>query len=196
MDTIAEGADHNKIIATISVDQSTTFDCVEHELLIDKLSYYGLTDHMIKWITSYLQHRLFYVVVGSAVSGIKSTPHGVPQGSIMGPLLYLLYVNDFPSIIEDDTCDNPYHSYNEKLFGNECKKCGLLPVYMDDGTYLLRGRHRAAIQDIIEIMFTRIKNYLNAHRLKINEAKTGLTEFMVCQKREHLQGIPPELMVA
>ena len=93
IDTIAIGADNNEISASMSIDLSAAFDCVDHTILQEKLRYYGLDEQTLKWISSYLSWRSSYVVVGSAESTIKTTFCGVPQGSVMGPLLYLIYVN-------------------------------------------------------------------------------------------------------
>ena len=72
----------------------------------------------------------------------------------------------------------------------------MLPVFTDVSQYLVTGRSRFRNQLKIETTFTKICDYLNANGLELNEAKTGLTEFMVCQKRMHLRGIPPELMAS
>ena len=80
------------------------------------LEYYGFDQHSRDWIRSYLEYRSSYIVIGSAESEIKSSPHGVPQGSVLGPLLYLIYVNEMPSASEDDLCMNQMHfKYRETL---------------------------------------------------------------------------------
>ena len=195
MDTIAQGIDDNEVIATLTVDQSAAFDCVEHKILIEKLQYYGITDDTLAWIVSYLSHRSFYVSIGSSVSDYKSLNFGVPQGSVLGPLLYLVYVNDFPSLTENIDCKNPTHLDDQILFGGPCKLCGTLPVFADDGQFLKSCKNRNSNQDSIEEMFVRIRDFLNALGLEVNEAKTVLTEYMVGQKRVKLRGVPPELTV-
>ena len=162
MDTITEGMEDNNITATLGVDQSAALDCVEHPLLLQKIHYYGLDGATIGWIESYLQHRSFYVAIGSTSSNIKTTSYGVPQGSVMGPLLYLLYINDFTAIVEDDKCENTAHLDKVVLFGSECRKCGSLPVFADDGQFLVSSRSRGLNQDVIEYMFLKIKDYLNS----------------------------------
>ena len=161
MDYIAEGVDDNLITSTLSVDQSAAFDCVDHTILLSKLHFYGITDDAYKWIESYLTYRSFYVSVGTGNSTMKPLKFGVPQGSCLGPLLYLLYVNDFPTITENEDCNNPVHSDPDVLFGGDCNHCGILPVYADDGLYLFRSNNRNQNQDVIISMFVRIRDFLN-----------------------------------
>ena len=195
MDTIAIAADENTITATMSIDESAAFDCVQHSILEKKLEYYGLDTRTRHWIHSYLENRSGYVSIGSGKSNLKNSPHGVPQGSVLGPLMYLIYVNDMPMIVEDERCESPAHRNPEKLFGNNCTSCGKLPTFADDAVFLVAGRSRATLQDKIETKFEIIKQYLNSHGLEINDHKTSLTEFMLKQKRARLPGIPPDLTV-
>ena len=195
MDYIAEGVDENMITSTLSVDQSAAFDCVDHSILLSKLHFYGIKDDAYKWIESYLKYRSYYVSVGTGNSTMKTLKFGVPQGSCIGPLLYLLYVNDFPTITENEDCRNPVHSDPTVLFGGICNNCGVLPVYADDGLFLFRSNQRNLNQDIIIHMFVKIRDFLNTIGLEVNEGKTSLTEYMVAQKRAKIAGIPPELTV-
>ena len=195
IDTIGDAIDNNAIASTMCVDMSAAFDCVEHALLLSKLEYYHLGDDVKNWIKSYLEFRSTYVSIGSANSEMIPVKHGVPQGSVLGPLLFLLYTNDFPSAINDDLCANQAHKNTKRLFGDHCPDCGTLPLYADDALYISVNSSRMSNQLNIERSFANIREYLNMNGLQINEAKTTLTEYMSRQKRIRLNGIPPELTV-
>ena len=87
-DQIFEAGDENKIAVTMSIDETTAFDCINHHVLIQKLNLYNLHTTACTWISSYLSHRSQYVAIGAHKSPFISTNQGVPQGSILGPTLF------------------------------------------------------------------------------------------------------------
>ena len=119
---------------TISIfcDLSKAFDVINHKILIQKMNHYGIRGIAEKWIISYLSNMKQYVEIENCTSKTLNIECGVPQGSILGPLLYLLYVNDICKAYEgnilscaDDTSLYVSDHNMEKLFekaNNEMKK--------------------------------------------------------------------------
>ena len=195
MEAISTATDQNMVTSTMSLDQTSAFDCVEHHILLDKLAYYHLDSSVIDWVRSYLASRSTYVAVGSAKSRIRSVRYGVPQGSVLGPLLFLIYTNEFSESIEDDLCQNLCHKDNQSLFGSNCLSCGRMTLYADDSQYMTASNSRTKNQSRLEVSFVRINDFLSSNGLELNQGKTTLTEFMTCQKRTRILGNPPELKV-
>jgi len=111
IDRIVCGMDKSKIPVSIFLDLSKAFDTLDHDILLDKLQYYGLYGRNLDLMKSYLNSRQQYVVFNDIFSDLSFIKTGVPQGSILGPLLFIIYLNDFakvcsvfkPVIYADDT---------------------------------------------------------------------------------------------
>ena len=88
--------DMGKVTVACMLDLTKGFDTVCHEILLHKMHHYG-----INWFKSYLSGRLQYVKFNKSISNVQKVPIGVPQGTILGPILFLLYVNDFPKCLKN-----------------------------------------------------------------------------------------------
>ena len=104
--------DHKEEVDIIILDFSKAFDTVPHRRLLQKLEVYGIHGSLLKWIESFLVSRTQNVLIEGHRSHEDSVDSGVPQGTVLGPLLFLCYINDLPSVIHPTT--------SMRLFADDC----------------------------------------------------------------------------
>ena len=90
--------DTGKVPTNIYIDLSKAFDTLDHSILLDKLNYYGIRGVANNLLHSYISNRYQYVDFNGSISSTKVVDTGVPHGSILGPLLFLIYINDLPRV--------------------------------------------------------------------------------------------------
>lgn len=94
IDEISEALDNKEVAVGVFMDLSKAFDTLNHDILLDKLNIYGIRGTMNDWFRSYLRNRKQFVQIGQTKSSLQPICCGVPQGSILGPILFILYIND------------------------------------------------------------------------------------------------------
>ena len=99
IDSIEKAFDHNKFACRVFIDLKKAFDTVDHEILLKKLWHHGIRGIGNDWFKSYLTNRMQYVSINNILSDLLKVIFGVPQGSVLDPLLFLVCINDLNNSI-------------------------------------------------------------------------------------------------
>ena len=150
-----------QIALLLLIDFSKAFDMVNHDILLHKLEHYGIRGIVNKWFRSYLADREQYVSVGGHNSDKCKLKYSVPQGSILGPLLFIIYINDMPNI----------------------SKLAKFILYADDANIIITGDTLAEINSIFIELSLALTNWVSCNELLLNAKKTN---YMIFTRKRNL----------
>ena len=151
---ISTAIDQRETTVGVFLDLSKAFDTLDHEILFAKLEHYGIRNVALQWIKSYFSNRGQFVQINQTCSSTQTIKCGVPQGSILGPLFFILYINDLPRasklteplLFADDTSiffSNSNPNYLENVLNNELLnidiwlKCNKLSINVQKTSYVI-----------------------------------------------------------
>ena len=154
----------SQMIGMVMIDFRSAFDLVEHTLLLKKLKYYKISEETISWFSSYLLGRKHKVFVNNTLSESENILCGVPQGSILGPLLFLLFINDLPLDINNVLTD----------------------LYADDTTLYYIGKSQACIEEQLQTAMLKLSQWCKENGMLINTTKTKVMLITTPQKPVYL----------
>ena len=163
------------------VNMSAAFDVVDHGILLNKLKLYGFDEQAIMWMKNYLSGRSQAVYIDGSLSSFLPVDIGVPQGSILGPLCYILFTNDLPETVLKT---NSHVHWTELT--THCAECGGLCCFADDSTYSVSSQDQDHLKQKLNEKYTVMANYLGNNRLKLNDDKTHLLIMTTKQKQRIL----------
>lgn len=166
---ILKSLEQNDIPLGLFLDLSKAYDTLNYDILLIKLQYYGFRDFTLKWFESYLSNRKQVVILKNC-NGVKSESDditlGIPQGSVIGPILFLVYINDILEITENI---------------NYCN----IVTYADDTNLLIKAKNMPELLDRSREIIDNANIWFNKNQLILNKTKTKIIFFQT--KRTNIQ---------
>jgi hypothetical protein len=170
VDNIYQYLDNKEITVGLYLDLQKAFDTVNHQILLHKMYNYGIRGIVLDWYRNYLTNRKQYTVVNNTTSELMCIKCGVPQGSVLGPLLFLIYISDIHKAIPDEQ----------------------IKLYADDTNLFIHGPDEKLVIQKTNSSLKLLNEWFVANKLSLNLDKTCYTVFGTkegCDYNIHLNGI-------
>ena len=169
IDKIKQAIDNNELTCGLFLDLSKAFDTVNHEILLYKLDHYGIRGPALKLIKNYLTNRKQFVKIGKNKSELRPISCGVPQGSVLGPLLFILYINDL----------------------HKACSTGNIRIFADDTNVFFKCKDIKEITRIGSLLMIQLHQWFKSNKLTLNAEKSNFVVFR--SKRNKQTNIPDQL---
>ena len=147
---MAKALDTGKIVIGVYLDIKKAFDVISHQILLKKLYALGIRGNLFNWIKSYLTNRSQFVSYNNVKSETKFVTHGVPQGSILGPLFFIVFMNDVSRA-------------SHLLFSI---------LFADDTSVFIEGQNYDQLIEILNQELKKLDIWMKANKLTLNAEKT------------------------
>ena len=165
IDSWLNAMDNGELVGIVLVDFKKAFDLVDHQILFSKLKLYGISSEALMWFDTYLTNRRQLVSLNNCKSDFEKVTCGVPQGSILGPLLFLLFINDLPLYVDNVSAD----------------------LYADDTTLYDIQTSLEAIEVNLQEGLNQLHIWCKNNGMVLNSVKTKVMLVTTNQKRLRLQ---------
>ena len=162
--------DNGLVNGVVFIDLKKAFDTIDHNIILKKLGNYSVDLNSLKWFESYLTNRIQKCRVNDHLSGSNPVNCGVPQGSNLGPLLFLVYINDLPN----------------------CLNCAIPRMFADDTSVSYAAKSMDELQSVINSELVNLHKWLSTNKLSLNIAKT---EFMIIGSRQRISAMDDRITI-